>query len=306
MYSGNPQHRDPTQILSALAGLAKSSLDFLDALSSKFAENYFSSIIQTFLNSPVPNIPNLKCTLHSCPRILSRDQLNLNKSLCEFILKLGFIQKSCLDHSTLISTLRKLTHLSSITRLLDCTHITNTLSFPALIEELATPFPQRDSHSWKESLANELLRDAHLKYDNIINTVGFVCRDLEQRCQTVESPLRKAEMEITARNEHIENITRENVRLEEICTGFMKEIEETKLEKESLAHELRCAKVEIEGCQGELCTVAAEKERILLGFETARGTWKEREEELMMTNRILDDELKETQGTVKQLEENVR
>jgi hypothetical protein len=169
--------------------------------------------------------------------------------------------------------------------LLDCHPPTKNITFPVLLEELATPFPHHQSYSWKNTLASELLRDAHSKYDNIINTVGHVCRDLEQRCLTVETPLQKATDEIEILNLQIENFTREKLSLEENCTR----------EKEGFVHELRCVKGEIEGCQRELAIMSKERDILRQTLDMERGQWVEREEEFVLTNRVLDDELKESQ-----------
>src|SRR5271155_5504513 len=266
--------------------LANSSPEFTEMLSSKFAENQFSSIVQDVLTTPLMgDISILKCTVQSpsCPRHTTRAQIDTENSLCNFILKFSFIPSSSIEHPILLLALQKLTHLSSLKPFLDCTPTNRTTSFPALLEELATPFPQRDSYTWKESLANELLHDAHSKYDNIINTMGFVCRDLEQRCTTVEAPLLRAQEEIKSLTENVDLAKREKMHVEESSAGMAREMEEIRLEKETLSHELRCARAEIEGCQGELRSAAGERER-----------WREREEELLMTNQALDEELKET------------
>jgi hypothetical protein len=218
-------------------------------------------------------------------------------------LKLGFLPNSFLEHSTLVCALEKLSHLSSLTHLLDCTPVAHKPVLPVLLEEQATPFPQRDSYTWRENLANELIRDASSRYDAIINTVGFVCRDLEQRCLTVESPLRKAETEIITLNECIETLTQRKLQLEESYNVLMKEVDEMGIQKDGLVHELRCARVEIEGCRQELGSAAAERERVLMKFNKEREEWRERGEELMTTNRLLDDELNEIQGNVKELQE---
>lgn len=105
--------------------------------------------------------------------------------------------------------------------------------------------------------------------------------------------------------EHIDVITRERSRLEESCAALAKDVEEMKLQRESLTHELRCARAEIEGCHGELRNAAEEKERIIIEYDEERGKWKEREEELLMTNQILDDELKEAQAKLDELTNKV-
>ena len=57
--------------------------------------------------------------------------------------------------------------------------------------------------------------------------------------------------------------------------------------------------------QSRLGNAAAEKDRVLMAFNKEREQWKEREEELMTTNRLLDDELSETQGNVNEFQEKV-
>ena len=240
-----PSHfRNLSPFLLALSNLADSAPDFKDMLSSKFAENQFSSTVQDFLTTPpMDNISNLKCTIQSraCPRHTARTQIDADMALCNFILKLSFIPSLSIEQPTLLLALQKVTHLSSLKPLLDCSPINYASSFPALLEELATPFPQRDSHTWKEYLAKELLRDAHSKYDNIINAIGLVCRDLEQRCYTAEAPLRSAQEEIKTLTEDVDLIKREKLHVEESCAGITREMEEIKLEKETLSHELYCA-----------------------------------------------------------------
>src|SRR5947207_7107664 len=139
IYSGNFQCRNSTSILSAFIALAKFSPGFIEILSSKFAENHFSSTVQTFLTTNHDStLPDLKCTVQSCPRHRARIQHTINISLCQLILRLGFLPKAFLEHSTLVLALEKLTYLSSITRLLECTVITHKPVLPVLLEELAT------------------------------------------------------------------------------------------------------------------------------------------------------------------------
>jgi chromosome segregation ATPase len=125
--------------------------------------------------------------------------------------------------------------------------------------------------------------------------VGYVCRDLEERCTTVEGPLRKVKEEINVLNRTIETLTRDRMTLEHTVNEMLKE-------KEGLIHELKCSRIEIEGYQREM---VVERERLERVSEMERGGWKDREEELLMTNRVLDEELRETQTKVKEWEEKV-
>jgi len=304
MYTEPCRIRNPTAILTAFTNLSLSSPEFAELVSSKFAENQFSSVIATFLAALNETTSDFKCTLPSCARYSKRKTIETKVSLCTFIIKMGFISSSFIEHATLFQALIKLTHLSSLLSLLSCTPIARNPNFPVFLEELSTPFTH-DSISWKESLGNELLRDVRSKYNNIISTVGMVCRDLERRCNTVETPLRQAEQEISRLNQSIESVSRERERLESMCSGYVKTIEEMKEQKETLIHELRCARAEIEGCHAEVGNIIAERERMKMEFEKRDERWKDREEELMTTNQILDEELKEMQAQTGELNERV-
>jgi hypothetical protein len=226
-------------------------------------------------------------------------------TLCQLIINLGFSTKSeaFIESSVFLVALDKLTYVSSISSLLNCHTPSQNRTFPVLLEELATPFPQFTSKGWKDTLANDLLRDAHSKYDNIINTVSHVCRDLEQRCATVETPLRKAQAEIDVLNTQIEDITREKMELEGTCSMMGREMDEMRRQNESLIHELRCVRGEVEGLQRDSAVVREERDNAAKSFENEREAWVEREEELAMTNRALDDELKETQEVIGKLKD---
>jgi len=206
------------------------------------------------------------------------------------------------ERSILSASLEKLIHLSSQLPLFTC-HVRNKPHpFPAILEELATPGASYPSTAWRESIANDLIRDAQTKYNSIVHTVGTVCRDLEHRCATVEQPLRKAEEVIDQLKQRLEEMEREKMSVIEECAGLTKNIEDTRKEKEELAHELRCAREEIEGCRR---TLVDEREKLRREVEEERVRWKDREEELMRTTAILDDELREAQDTVRNLEEQV-
>ncbi|KAI9776040.1 MAG: hypothetical protein M1839_000642 [Geoglossum umbratile] len=65
------------------------------------------------------------------------------------------------------------------------------LPLVALLEQKSTPQVIRASHEWKSRLAESLLRDATQRHELIVNTVSEVCRDLEERCEDIERPLRE-------------------------------------------------------------------------------------------------------------------
>jgi chromosome segregation ATPase len=90
--------------------------------------------------------------------------------------------------------------------------------------------------------------------------------------------------------------------LEQKVSGLVKDMEDIEREKEGSIHELKCTRIELEGCRRH---VIEERERLEGELEREREQWKEREEELLTTNRVLDEELRDTQSRVKELEEKV-
>lgn len=113
--------------------------------------------------------------------------------------------------------------------------------------------------------------------------------------------MRKAQEEIDLLNHRIEIVNQEKSGLEVSCTLLAKELEESGLHKERLVHELRCTRVEIEGCHTELREKVSEYQKIESELDVERIKWKEREDELMTRNRILNDEFTEMQTNVKEL-----
>jgi hypothetical protein len=82
-----------------------------------------------------------------------------------------------------------------------------------------------------------------------------------------------------------------------------REMDEMRRQNESLIHELRCVRGEVEGLQRDSAVVREERDKAAKSFENEREAWVEREEELAMTNRALDDELKETQEVIGKLKD---
>jgi chromosome segregation ATPase len=118
----------------------------------------------------------------------------------------------------------------------------------------------------------------------------------------VELPLRTAESEILSLRERIGVLTHERMRLVEELKCVKVENEDGRREREGLVFELKCARGEMEGLRVEM---REERERWEEIVEKGRRDMKDREEELLTTNRILDDELRETQERVDELTRKV-
>jgi chromosome segregation ATPase len=180
------------------------------------------------------------------------------------------------------------------------------MPFPAILEESSTPFKNGNSRLWKELLANEMFGDAHSQYAKIVDVVQLVCRDLEDRCMTVESPLREAEANNAKLQRTIEDISQSNSILKEECEELKREIEEKQSELAANAHEVRCAKTEIEGCQRQWRNCMSAKETALAEYEKDRATWQETERKLLETIGIKEEILKNTHEQLAEARSTVR
>jgi len=294
-----------------MSDLASESIEFLDALSAKISENEFSSKIVAFIeNIPVDDYrdapSSLSCILKLCPRDVARGRLMAYQSVCDFILKIGFLSKDTIFYSTLVLALKRSRYLSTLADQLHCRGSYARTTPPILLEESSTPFKNGNSHRWREILASDLLGEAHCQYTKIVNIVELVCRDLEHRCTTVESPLREAQAKIDKLERTLEENLRNNLSLTEECAELRRELEGRQAECAATIHELRCAKTEIEGCQRELRNRSSAGETALTEFENERRAWRQRETELTATIRAQDDHLKEAHAQLEEDQKTVR
>jgi hypothetical protein len=302
-YTHPPQSTVSIMLLKAFTNLALSSNDFTEHISSKCAQNQFSSTLTTFLTNLPPHPQNLSCGT-SCQRYSLFQSFSIQHALCTFILKISFIKPSFIEFDILTLSLVKSNHISSFLSQLTCIQKLQKSRFPVLLEEIATPFSQ-NSESWRRNLENEFLRDAHSKYNSIVDTIGIICRDLERRCEIVERPLREAREQLHQVKEEMESVVEEKVALEQKNEEYVKEIMDVKKEKEMLNHEIKCLRLEIEGCQTGLREAISARDDMRNELEKEKRGLEERIIELLRTNGILDDDLKEVQRKSEVLKEDV-
>ncbi len=149
-------------------------------------------------------------------------------------------------------------------------HSEKTLESLQLIEQNSTPSTQRSSHRWKERLSLDLSKEAASRNEIILRTVGEVCRDLEDRCETVERPLNveKARGEqLTVRNVELEAEAAERGHF---LSGL--EMEKSRLESQVQTAELeadellqRCQDLEaqvLQACQDTKNTTVSARDEI--------------------------------------------
>ena len=281
----------------AMTNLASLSAEFLDTLSSKLSENRFSSQIISFLDGiPIDRYKDapssLNCLSKLCPRDITRRHITVYWSICDFVVKVGFLSKHSVSYSTLVLALERSRELFALSNQLQCAAAVSRSPFPALLEESSTPFRTANSTNWKELLANEIFGNAHWQYAKIVDVVQLMCRDLEDRCMTVERPLKDAESTIKKLQRIVEDTSRSHSILREECEELRRELKDKQGEVGVIAHELRCAKMEIEGCQREWRDRISEKEKILAESERETAAWREREKNLVATLEFQVESLK--------------
>jgi outer membrane murein-binding lipoprotein Lpp len=140
---------------------------------------------------------------------------------------------------------------------------TNTLS---LFEESSTPNYNLDSRDWRTKLAMSLKQSVSSQHESIIREVGMVCRDLEDRCETVEKPLR----------EEKERLTMSIAAFEEASVKIAT-LETEASERELFAAGLESERNRIEGRINEMITEAESQAREL---ESRTKAFQESKEQL--------------------------
>lgn len=61
----------------------------------------------------------------------------------------------------------------------------------SIFQESCTPDNQSNGQNWKQRLSSELEQQTGFQRELVIRTVARVCQELEERCETVEGPLRQ-------------------------------------------------------------------------------------------------------------------
>jgi hypothetical protein len=178
-------------IVERLEYFVRSSVDIRESVQLFLSSEHFSGLWVKFANDAArPDWE--KCELHG---VCSAHSAELRRrritAVCSLVLKAwpsGDV--SALATQTAPSPIDLFRHMS-MRRKSVCGHVrsSKTLSKISIAEVESTPIVPSSSHAWEARLANNLNRQAHQSFESIIRSVGEVCRDLEERCATVEQPL---------------------------------------------------------------------------------------------------------------------
>ena len=188
-------------ILNSDPAIAQSISDLVWSMNSS---DGFWPALEDFANiaSTQDHINSKNSVQFSCPSIFSSAMRRLRQELRKLLLLTAFDShfRSSSDASCGSVVNKLLTSaLSTSDVRVSCK---KTVSQVRLREDTAPCFqitrdrqPNTTSRNWRDILAEQSLKEADMRQNDIVNIVGQVCRDLEFRCEGIEEPLRIKEAE---------------------------------------------------------------------------------------------------------------
>lgn len=184
-------------MVSAFAAAANQSSQLRSAILYTLSANAFNRPLNDFLALPLPMACNAEtCADHRiCPVALARSQRKLRLDVCSLFLRTGLLastDQAGIDPALAVSLLEK--QVEFATAIPACRFASQSFQRNvalSLVEQSSTPPEQRASSDWRARFSADLLRNAKSNSDSILRTVGDICRDLEDRCEVVEGPLKE-------------------------------------------------------------------------------------------------------------------
>ena len=181
-----------------------------------------------------------------CPITLNVIQLNLQRDICLLLIKSTLYSTSdetrinlCLMNLLLTKVAALNTAFTVCSALPPRSRMLSASS--SLFEVGATPEANTAGSCWRKQLEEELSKDAAYRNEIMVRRVGEVCRDLEERCENAEQPLR----EERARSSNLQDQLKEcRTRIEEqSCASkeLAMLLDGLEAEKNQLAAELRAS-----------------------------------------------------------------
>ncbi|KAL9082913.1 MAG: hypothetical protein Q9165_008731 [Trypethelium subeluteriae] len=185
-------------LASAVVEIAQGSSSSRKNILLAFCTNKLSPYVTTFLNF-ITQIDNkmdncLRGDLFARP--LMKQRAELGAVLCSTLLKLALLAQGDhdigIDPTTALALVDKQTTFNTVITSLAHPHpsLVPNKGSQSLLQQTSTPRRMQENNNWKVLLSNELRRRALDQEDMIIQSVAQTCRDFEERCEDVESPLR--------------------------------------------------------------------------------------------------------------------
>jgi len=183
-----------SRMLAAANGSSATACQLLKQLVLVFADGVTSNehVRRGFLHA-AGSVSALRTfcstTIQGTPECQSKRELSL--ALCTLLLKAKLATRPdelSFDSELALGLLQAQQALQSPT---PCVHLINRSSRPAtpLFQERCTQSTQSASADWRSRLAAELEVEAKQRQSLLVRRMGEVCRELEERCETVEMPL---------------------------------------------------------------------------------------------------------------------
>ncbi|KAI9879199.1 MAG: hypothetical protein M1830_009274 [Pleopsidium flavum] len=187
-------------IVSAFAAAVQGSSKLRGEILFALSTNEFCQLLEDFIAIPPPPKRCIRdhCAQHGvCPMALAETQNHLRLHICSLFLRTALLasaDQAGMNTTLAVSLLQKQADFS--TTVPRCHFVSPYAQAQgsgslSLVEQTSTPGHYRASNDWRTRLSSDLLRNATNCSDMIIRTVGEICRDLEDRCQLVEQPLRE-------------------------------------------------------------------------------------------------------------------
>ncbi len=194
-------------MVSAFAAAANQSSQLRSAILYTLSANAFNRPLNHFLTLPLPMVCNPKTCADRriCPVALAGSQRRLRLNICSLFLRTGLLastDQAGIDPALAVSLLEKQVEFATavpVCRFASQSSQRNVAL--SLVEQTSTPPEQRASSDWRARFSADLLRNAKSNSDSILRTVGEICRDLEDRCEVVEGPLKEEQ----ARSKELQN-----------------------------------------------------------------------------------------------------
>lgn len=308
------------QFINKLNSHVPKSESLRKGLLNSLVTNEFQNPVNAFIASN-PGSAGQACTDHeACPTSIANSRRNLSMTLCTLLLRCSFYSRggdsdgARLDPALASSLMEKHARLSDAQHTCSTAPSTLAVSKISLLEASATPETRFSSRNWRQNLADGLTRESARQYDFVVASVGELCRDLERRCETVETPLRESEARCAAlqaemeewrakyaeaerRSEMLEAVTEEKERLDNELAGANSTIadhaERITLLEEQLATSLEETRRVQE--QGQASSAAAEE-----AYRTEIESMRTAADKAAMEHLMV---LNERQGRIAELEE---
>jgi predicted nucleic acid-binding Zn-ribbon protein len=208
-----------------------------------------------------PELPVTPCNGRDvCPLIFSEAHRNLCVSVCSVLLLAAYSTFSSdqprIEQETIFLLLQNQQRLTS------CPVVCHKeypgqgrplyIETVSILEQKSTPEHPRISHNWRERLALDLSRDSGHMHDLIIKKFGAVCRDLEERCDVAEAPLREEQSRTAALTVECQAAQNRILQLESELRDFKASLESSNAEGARLKAEVNTLHADIEAAENEV------------------------------------------------------